>query len=75
MTMVPLANRKCLNEIFGLFVYAQIAINAIWRLTLRHVLKESLELKFGAETLHSSYIINVNKTILHSLLKATTMRI
>ena len=41
-----LANRKHLNEIFGSFLYAQNAINAIVRLTLRHVLTESLELIF-----------------------------
>ena len=41
-----LANRKHLNEILGSFLYAQNAINAIVRLTLRHVLTESLELIF-----------------------------
>ena len=63
MTVDLLAHRRLLNKIFGSFVYAQIAIKAIWRLTLRHVLKESLESKFGAKTLHFSLIIN--NTILH----------
>ena len=40
-----LTNRKHLNEIFGLFVHAQNAINAIWRLTLPRMLTQSLELK------------------------------
>ena len=34
-----------------LFVYVQIEINAIWRLTLLHVLKKSLELKFWFENI------------------------
>ena len=46
MTVGLLANKKHFNEMFGLFVYAQNAINVIWRLTLRHVLKESVELIF-----------------------------
>ena len=46
-----LANRKHLNEILGIFVYAQNAISAIWRLTLRHVLTGSLELNFLRETI------------------------
>ena len=46
-----LANRKRLNEIFGYFAYAQNAINAIWRLTLRHVLTEPLELKMLYENI------------------------
>ena len=46
MTVDLLAHRKRLNKIFGSFVYAQIAINAIWRLALRHVVKESLESEF-----------------------------
>ena len=49
-----LANRKHLNEILRCFVYAQNAINDIWRLTLRHVLTESLDLDFCAKTLHLS---------------------
>ena len=37
-----------LNEIFG---YDQYALNAIWRLTLRHVLTEPLELKILYENI------------------------
>ena len=66
MTGDLLANRKHLNENLGIFVYAKNAKNAILRLTLRHVLTESLELKFCAKTSHLSYIIIINNTILHS---------
>ena len=59
MTGDLLANRKHLNEILGFFVYAQNVINAIWRLTLRPVLTESLELKFLCENIafvaHNNY--------------------
>ena len=51
MTGDLLANRKHLNEIWGLFVYVQNAINAILRLTLRHVLTELLGLKFLCENI------------------------
>ena len=54
MTGDLLANRYCLNEISRSFVYAQNVINAILRLTLRHVLMASLELIFCAKTLHLS---------------------
>ena len=40
-----LTNRLQLNGISGYFIYPENAINAICRLTLRHVLTESLELK------------------------------
>ena len=40
----------------GGVVYAQTAIDAIWRLTLRHVLKESLELKFWCENI--AFVLN-----------------
>ena len=56
MTVDLLAHRKRLNKIFGSFVYAQIAINAIWRLTLRHVLEESLEGKFWCENI--AFVLN-----------------
>ena len=49
MTVDLLANRKRLKKLLGLLVYAQIAINAIGRLALRHMLKKSLELKFWFE--------------------------
>ena len=61
MTVDLLAHRKRLNKIFGSFVYAQIAINAIWRLTLRHVLKESLESEF----LGLLYTLKLLLTLLH----------
>ena len=34
-----------LTKVLGFFVYAKNAINVIWRLTLRHMLAESFELK------------------------------
>ena len=40
-----LTNRKHLYEISGIFVYAENAINVIWRLALRRMLAESFELK------------------------------
>ena len=43
MTVDIPANRKRLNETLGTFVSAQNMINVIWRLMLRHVLTESLE--------------------------------
>ena len=46
MTGDLLANKKHLNEILGSFLYVQNALNAILRLTLRHVLTESIELNF-----------------------------
>ena len=49
MTEDLLANRNNLNKMLGSFVYTQNAINAILRLTLRHVLTDSLELKFLCE--------------------------
>ena len=58
MTGDLLTNRKHLNEIWGLFVYAKNAIKAILRLTLRHVLKESLELNFLCENL--AFVLNNN---------------
>ena len=42
--------------ILGLFVYAKNVINTIWRLTLRHVLTESLELKFMCENI--AFVLN-----------------
>ena len=57
MTVDLLANRKHLNEILGSFVYAQKVINAIWRLTLRHVLTESLELKFLCKNI--VFVLNI----------------
>ena len=56
MTVDLLANRKRLNEIFGSFVYAQNAINAIRRLTLRHVLTELMELKLLRENI--AFVLN-----------------
>ena len=53
-----LASRKHLNEILGSFVYAQNVINAILRLTLRHVLRESLKLKFLCENI--AFVLNDN---------------
>ena len=58
MTGDLLANRTHLNEILGSFVYIQNAINAILRLTLRHVLTESLELKFLCENI--AFVLNNN---------------
>ena len=58
MTGDLLANRKHLKEILGSFVHAQNAINAILRLTLRHVLMESLELKFLCENI--AFVLNNN---------------
>ena len=51
MSVDLLADRKHLNEILGSFLYAQNVINAIVRLTLRHVLMEPLELKFLCENI------------------------
>ena len=48
--------RKRLIEIFGLIVYAQNVINAIRRLTLRHVLIESMELNFLLENI--AFVLN-----------------
>ena len=56
MTGGLLANRKHLNEILGSFLYAQHAINAILMLTLRHVVTESLELKFLCENI--AFVLN-----------------
>ena len=48
------------TRFLSLFVYAQIAIHSIWRLTLRRVLKESLELKCWCE--HIAFVLNnINK--------------
>ena len=59
MTGDLLANKKHLNEILGpFFVYAKNAKNAILRLTLRHVLTESLELKFLCENV--AFVLNDN---------------
>ena len=58
MTGDLLANRKHLNEILGSFVYAKNAINAILRLTLRHVLTESLELNFLCKNI--AFVLNNN---------------
>ena len=58
MTGDLLANRKHLNEILGSFVYAKNAINAILRLTFRHVLTESLELKFLCQNI--AFVLNNN---------------
>ena len=58
MTGDLLANRKYLNEILGSFIYAKNVINAILRLTLRHVFKESLELKFLCENI--AYVLDNN---------------
>ena len=58
MTGDLLANRKHLTRFWGLFVYAKNAINAILRLTLRHVLMESLELKFLCENI--TFVLNNN---------------
>ena len=41
-----------------LFVYAQNANNVIWRLTLRHVLTESLELKLFC--VNMAFVLNNN---------------
>ena len=47
MSVDLLTNRKNLYEISGIFRLRQKnAINVIWRLTLRRMLAESLELKF-----------------------------
>ena len=40
----------------GLFEYAKNAINAIWKLTLRHLLTESLKLKYLRKTI--AYVLN-----------------
>ena len=57
MTEDLLAKRNHLKQDFkGLFVYAQNAISAIWRLTLRHVLRGSLELKFLCEP--NAFVLN-----------------
>ena len=53
-----LANIKHLKEILGLFVYNQNANKAILRLTLRHVLTESVELKFLCENI--AFVLNNN---------------
>ena len=45
MSVDLLTNRKHLYEISGIFVYTKNAINVIWRLTLRRMLAESLEMK------------------------------
>ena len=45
MSVDLLTNRKHLYELSGIFVYAKNASNVIWRLTLRRMLAESLELK------------------------------
>ena len=59
MTGDLLANRKHLNEILvPFFVYAQNAINAIIRMTLRHVLTESLKLIFLCENI--AFVLNNN---------------
>ena len=58
MTGDLLANGKHLNEILGSFVNAKNAINAVLRLTLRHVLKESLELKCLCENI--AFVLNNN---------------
>ena len=58
MTRDLLTNRTHLNEILGYFVNAQNAINAIWRLTLRPVLKESLGMKFLCENI--AFVLNNN---------------
>ena len=58
MTGDLLASRKHFNEIFGSFVYTQNASNAIWRQTLRHVLKESLELKFLCDNI--GFVLKIN---------------
>ena len=60
-----LANRKCLNDFLGLYVITENGVNAIWRPTLRHVLTESLELKFLCENI-AFVLNNINNTILHS---------
>ena len=58
MTGDLLASRKHLNETLRYFVYAQNVINAFWRLTLRHVLTESLKLKFLCENI--AFVLNDN---------------
>ena len=51
--------QKTFKRDFGVFfVYAQNANNAILRLTLRHVLMESLELKFLCENI--AFVLNNN---------------
>ena len=45
-------------DLLGLFLYAKKAINEIWRLTLRRMLTQLLELNSLYETLHLSKIIN-----------------
>ena len=55
----PLANRQTLKRNFwGLFVYAQNAINANLRPTLRHVLTESLEFTSVCENI--AFVLNNN---------------
>ena len=46
MSVDLLTNRKHLYEISGMFGFTKNAINVIWRLALRHMLAESLELNF-----------------------------
>ena len=58
MTGDLLANRKHLNEILVFFVYTQNAIYANLRLTLRHVVTESLELNFLCENI--AFVLNNN---------------
>ena len=50
MSVDLLANRKHLYEISGIFrIRPKNAINAIWRLTLRRMVTQSLELKILCE--------------------------
>ena len=58
MTVDLLASKKkkTLERDFWVFVYAQKVINAILRLTLRHELTESLELKFVCENI--AFVLN-----------------
>ena len=61
-TVDLLANRKCTN----VFVITQNVTKAIWRLTLRRVLMETLELKFLCENI-AFVLNNINNTILNSI--------
>ena len=49
MSVDLLANRKHLNKIWGIFVHAKNAINAILSLTLRRMLTQSLDLNLFYE--------------------------